>query len=162
MPKFQLSETVLPILRAHGWHEERQVDVGEIVAFLKNNGIDPSPTATAFLQAFNGLRLQLPNGGLSAVAFDVFEEMQFLEVGELVELESLVNQSLCPVGLGGRFLLFIASSGEVVFLHDEWLMYLRAKNFTDAFEVICVPEFKDYETVMLADHQKPAAFRDVG
>ena len=162
MSIFQLSETVLPILLAHGWHEGRRVDVSEVIAFLKSKGVDPNTTATAFLQTFAGLRLHLPNGGLSAVAFDVHEVMNFLENGELAELASLVGQSLCPVGLGGRFLLFIASSGQVVFLHDEWLMYLRAKDVHDAFDVICDPGFKDYETVMLADDQKPLAFRDVG
>lgn len=114
------------------------------------------------MQEFHGLHLQLPKGGLSAVNFDVCEEMTFLEEGELARLESLVGQPLCPVGLGGRFLLFIAASEEVIFLHDEWLPYLRAKDVHDAFEVICTPEFKDYESVMLTDDQKPAAFRDAG
>ena len=121
-----------------------------------------SPIAADFLREFHELHLQPPNGGLSSVKFDVYEEMTFLEEGELGQLESLVKQPLCPVGLGGRFLLFITPSGEMIFLHDEWLLYLRARNVHDAFEVICIAEFKDYQTIMLTDEQKPPAFRDAG
>jgi hypothetical protein len=161
MPNLQLSETVLAILRSHGWQEGRQVDISAILALLKSKGIDPSPIAVEFLKEFHGLHLQLPHGGISAMNFDVYEVMTFLEEGELTWLESLVGQPLCPVGVGGRFLLFIAPSGEAIFLHDEWLLYLRAKDIHDAFEVICSPEFKDYETVMLTEDQKPPAFRDI-
>jgi hypothetical protein len=160
MSAFQLSEQVLAALRSHGWHEGRQVDIGEIVAFLTSKGIQVSPIAADFLREFHGLHLQLPNGGLTAVNFDVYEGMSFLEEGELALLESLVGQPLCPIGLGGTFLLFMTPVGETIFLHDEWLLYLRAHNVHDAFEVICTPEFKDYETMMLADDQKPASFRD--
>jgi hypothetical protein len=131
-----------------------------VLAFPKSKGINPSPIAVDFLKEFHGLHLQLPHGGLSALNFDVYEEMTLLQEGELAWLESLVGQPLCPVGLGGRFLLFVAPSGEVIFLHDEWLLYLHAKDVRDAFAVICSPEFKEYETVLLTDDQKPPTFRD--
>ena len=86
--------------------------------------------------------------------------MTFLEEGELGQLESVVKHPLCPVGLGGRFLLFITPSAEMIFLHDEWLLYLRARNVPDGLEVICTHAFKDYQTIVLADDQKPSAFRD--
>jgi hypothetical protein len=161
MTNFHLSDRVLAILRLHGWHEGRQIDIGDITDLLRSNSIEASPIAATFLREFHGLHLQFPNGGLSSVKFDVYEEMTFLEKGELGQLESLVKQPLCPVGLGGRFLLHM-TSGEKIFLHDEWLLYLRARNVLDAFEVICTPEFKDYQTIMLADDQKPPAFRDAG
>jgi len=53
-------------------------------------------------------------------------------------------------------------SAEMVFLHDEWLLYLRARTIHDGFEVICTPEFKEYETITLSDNQKPPAFGDAG
>lgn len=160
MSTFQLSEQALAALRSHGWRDGRQVDISAIEAFLQSKKIEVSRVAADFLREFSGLHLQLPNGGLSAVNFDVHEEMTFLEEGELARLQSLVGQPLCPVGLGGRFLLFMAPSGEMVFLHDEWLLYLRARNVHDAFEVIRTLEFKGHETIMLSDDQKPAAFRD--
>jgi hypothetical protein len=162
MSTFQLSDRMLAILRSYGWHEGRQVEIGGIKAFLTSRGIEVSPMAVDFLREFHGLHLQLPNGGLPWVKFDVNEEMTFLEEGELDQLESLVKQPLCPVGLGGAFLLFITPSGEMIFLHDEWLLYLRARNVHDGFEIIRTLEFKDYQTIMLADDQKPPAFRDAG
>jgi hypothetical protein len=162
MSIFQLSEGVLATLRSHGWYEGRRGNIEEIAAFLRSKGIEVGPLATDFLREFHGLHLQLPTGGLSSVTFDVYEEMKFLEEGELGQLESLLKQPLCPVGLGGRFLLFMTPAGEMIFLHDEWLLYLRARKVHDGFEVICTAEFKDFQTITLLDDQKPPAFRDAG
>jgi len=129
---------------------------------LESKDIDVSPAAATFLREFYGLNLDLPHGGLSAVTFNIHEEMTFLVEGELARLEGLIGQRLCPLGLGGRFLIFMTPSAEMVFLHDEWLLYLRARTIHDGFEVICTPEFKEYETITLSDNQKPPAFGDAG
>lgn len=156
----RFSDRVTSILRSVGWHEGRQVDCATAAAFLRKNGCVISPVAHEFLSEFIGLSLSLPNGGLTAAHFDVFEEMTYFEGNDREYLESLVGESLCPIGWGGRFLFLIAPTGAVVFLHDEWLLFLRAKTVSDAFECICFRDFEDIETVMLTEERKLLGFRD--
>jgi hypothetical protein len=160
MPAFGLSGEALVMLRSNGWHEGGQADIGGVTAFLRSKGIQVSPIAADFLREFHGLHLRLGNGGVSAMNFNVYEQLNFMEEGELDHLQTLIGQTLCPVGVGGRFLLFISPSGEMIFLHDEWLLYLRARNVHDGFEVIRTLEFRGHQTITLADDQKPPAFRD--
>ncbi|HEV8002434.1 MAG TPA: SUKH-3 domain-containing protein [Planctomycetaceae bacterium] len=155
MSGFRLSEKVRAILRAHGWHDGRQVETESEIAFLRSKGFTASPIAADFLKEFNGLELQLPKGGLNWVKFDLYEELQWVDEGELRYLEALVKQPLSPVGAGGRFLMFITPAGEMIFLHDEWLQYSRTRDVHDGFEFICFLEFNDYETTMFTDDQKP-------
>jgi hypothetical protein len=162
MTSHHVSTRALAVLRAYGWHPERCVGVEAVADFLKSNGVELFPAAVDFLKEFGGLHLQLPDGGISAVKFDVHDEMSYFEGSELDQLRSLVKQSLCPIGVGGRFLLFLTPSEEMIFLHDEWLLLLLARNIHDGFEVICTPEFKDYKTIMLTEDQKPSAFRSSG
>jgi hypothetical protein len=158
MASFQLSADAIDTIRSSGWREARTEDVEGVISLLTAKGIGASPVAIEFLREFHGLKLRLPNGGLPWVTFDVNEEMKFIEEGEIIRLESLVKQPLCPVGLGGAFLLFVTPQGEMVFLHDEWLLYIRARSIHDGFEVIRTLNFRDYESVMLTDEEKPRAF----
>jgi hypothetical protein len=151
-----LSHRVLGIISAAGWYEGRHIDTAPIKSFLECHSVAVSQAAETFLREFHGLQLNLPEGGLSFVKFDVLEELNLLETGERERLERIVKDPLCPIGHGGRFLLFITPSSSVIFLHDDWLLYLRAKSIPDALEVICIREFKNYETVMLTDEQMSA------
>lgn len=156
MNTFDLSEQTRAMLNARGWRDGTRANTERIEADLRAKGIEVSPIANCFLQKFNGLFLQLPDGGLTAMHFNAREALTFLESGDIAWLSTMVGQSLCPVGLGGRFLLFIAPSGEAIFLQDERLLYLRVRNVHDAFEVIRTREFKDFETVWIPEEQQPS------
>lgn len=150
MNELRVSNDAVLLLRRFGWHEDRHVDCEGAVSFLRNQKIEVSEIASAFLQAFSGIRLEpLPDGGLSWVLFDIGEAWKFFSSEELLELEAIVGKRLCPIGYGGRWLLFISADAEVFFLQDEWLMLLRAQSVYDAFELIRDLSFKGYEEIQL-------------
>lgn len=157
-----LSARAKDVLRTSGWTEHRQIDTCDLKRFLESRGVTVSAAAEDFLREFHGLRLIPPDGGLSFVHFDVHEQLGFMEKGELQAFETLVKESLCPIGVGGRFLLFIAPSSKVFFLHDEWLLYLHVQSAAYALEVICWRDAKNYETIWLSDDQKFAPPREPG
>lgn len=162
MTHLQLPQDVINTIRSHGWSDVRNVDIQGVVRELNNNRIDVHAVATSFLQEFHGIRLLLPDGGLTEANFDVYSELLFLEPDELPFLESIVGRGLCPVGLGGRFLFFISPTGEFTFLHDEWMLVMQTASVEDAIILVCRSDFSGYKTITLTDEQKPRRFRDVG
>lgn len=158
MADFQLSEMAIATLQLQGWFPERQAEIRPDLKMLEEEGIVPHPLAIEFLKSFGGLKLDFGrHGGLSGMHFEVIWPLRFLSHDELVQMQKFTGKVLCPVGMGGRFLMLLATDGETIFLHDEWWLYLHARNVRDAFDLMCNREFRNFESVDLPEENDPFA-----
>jgi hypothetical protein len=153
MEPAQLSPRVAQKLDCAQMHA---VDADEAQTILTNNGLPVSVPVSDFLSKFHGLHFDLANGFLD---FDVRKVLEWLEPDQIPFLPKLTGQPLCPIGYGGRMHILIATTGEVVFLHDEWLFYFRVPDIAQALDVALFPGPHPYEIVDLSDEQRPPPYR---
>jgi hypothetical protein len=159
MSDSRFSRAVVRKLKAAGWEEGRQVDVGPVLDDIRRRGVECNHAAEEVLREFYGLKWNLPRGGISFLEFDNAATFRFLHVEDLGRVRRLVGEPVCPVASGGGFIVLVAPSGRVALLQDEWLCLLRADSLTDAFEFIFNHDTKAVENVPLSDDQRPPAFR---
>jgi hypothetical protein len=146
----RFTPTVLLVLRAAGWNEGRRVDTHDAESFLRRWGFTINPAACAVLREFLGLACHAPDTG-SWLHFDVEESIRCMIAERIPALGRITGEPLCPVGCGNGGMWLVAPSGEVVWLQDEWLGYVRAgplpvaldTHFRAAYDPEAWVEFED-------------------
>jgi len=129
----RFTEPVLRVLRSAGWSEGRRVDTAGTEAYLREWGLPLIPTALAILREFEGLKCRADETDRK-LTFDVPEALMWFDSWQAPALTWLTSQPLCPVAYGDRMVWFVAESGEVICLHDEWLGFTREPSFPSALE----------------------------
>jgi hypothetical protein len=156
----QISEDAKRILRTVGWHEGRRVETAAIRSFLRGRGFEVSSLADCFLSNFHGLRLRPLDGPLSFLAFDVYEEVGWIEEEDKPFLAALDPEPLCPIGHGGGVLLFLTPSGKMILLNDQWFTYRRIPKLFEAMDYILgIRRFPEYPAVPIKEQEMPPGFR---
>jgi hypothetical protein len=154
----RFSDDVVRALREAGWHEGRRVDAQDARTYLEEFGFTISPVAADFLAEFHGLHFDLANGPHD---FDVRKATFLMEQEEVPFVNKLIEEPLCPVGYGGRCYMLLTPSNTAIFLHDEWLGFIRPMDLPEAMRwFLCCPSLGVNNWVDLADDQKPVGYRD--
>lgn len=158
MKMFNLSTEAMSVLTAAGWSDRYDGNSEVVTTFLESKGVTVFPIAKSFYHSFNGI--SLVGGGHGYFHFDAISQWDFIDEGELPTFERIVGCSLCPVGMGGRSFGFIAASGEMFFLSDEWFNYYRLTS-RDWFDLVCI-SFQPYYhmRIDILKEQKPKEYWD--
>jgi hypothetical protein len=154
----RFSDEVVHVIRAAGWNEGRLVETQDATTFLREFGFTVSPPVAAFLAEFHGLHFDLVNGPHD---FDVRKATFWMTQEEVPFVNRLIDEPLCPVGYGGRCYMLLSPSSKVIFLHDEWLGFIRPMGLPEAMRLfLCCPAAGKGNWVDLVDPQKPVGYRD--
>jgi hypothetical protein len=121
----RFSPTVLRVLRASGWHEGRCVETREAEAFLRRWGFAVSESAGDALREFLGLECRAEDTG-SWLRFDLPAAIGCMIPERVPALGQITGEPLCLIGCGNGGFWLVSPSGEVVWLHDEWIGHVRA------------------------------------
>jgi len=108
-------------LVAAGWDPDRVVDTIAVEKGIEEYGYHVNAHAKEFLRVFHGLTLMTVNGPWT---FDACEALACLERSDAPYIDRIIEESLCPVGYGGRMLLFASGNGRALLLHDEWVGFV--------------------------------------
>jgi hypothetical protein len=153
MPASELKFTgaVTSYLRAAGWSETRWTDVTESMQYLVERGYSVHSFAEEALVNLSGLEFDLPDGGISWLAFDTRGAIRFITLKDKARVERLVGESISPIGHGGGFVLFLAPSGRAFLLQDEWFCLIRFRSLNDLLHFVFTADQSTCEEIPLGD-----------
>jgi hypothetical protein len=150
----RFTSAVLRVLREAGWFEGRRVDTVVTEAFLQDWGLPLLPAATAILHEFDGLKCEVKDRRTCTwFHFGVLESLMFFSRWQAPAFAWITGQPLCPVGHGNGCVWFVAESGEVVSLNDEWLGYVRQPSLSFALDNLFGADY-DRTTWIYFDEQE--------
>jgi hypothetical protein len=139
MNKQKLSAFTVDALTAAGWYEGRRLPCQIETEFLNQQGIAVSESAAAILIELLAISLSVGGGGVTNMTFDPKGAYAAIDPECLDDLRRLVGEDVCPIGVGGRFVLYATPTGKIAFLQDEWLTAFSFSTIEEAVEWICVP-----------------------
>ena len=152
-PLLQFEEGVVQRLRDAGWSESRQVDVTDATQYLTKHGFRVHPLVVEAYGNLGGLEFDLPEGGISWLAFDMRGAARFLTPEGVARAEEIVGEALSPVGHGGGYALLLAPSGRAYLLQDEWLCLIGCPTLTGLLHTIFTGDRAGCEDFQLTEGQ---------
>lgn len=152
-PLLQFEQGVAQRLRDAGWSESRQVDVADATRYLSEHGFRVHPFAVAAFGNLGGLEFDLPEGGISWLAFDTRGAARFLTPEGVARAEEIVGETLSPIGHGGGYAVLLAPSGRAYLLHDEWLCLIGCPTLNGLLHTIFTGDRTGCEDFPLGEGQ---------
>ena len=150
------SETVSNLLRQSGWHEGRCVPVEEVCAFLEKHSYHVNAQAEAFFREYHCLTLASEN---CRIVFDPEKAHPLIDSGDTPHLESLTQESLCPIGHTAYGTLFMSQSGKVVYLDDGWVLIVVFDDYVAMLEGLSGADPTLVAPIHLTSSQLPPSCR---
>jgi len=129
----RFTRLVVRVLREAGWSPERRVDTGEVEALLGDWGFPIHQADADVLTEFGGLDCRSGSTG-SWLRFGVKEALRWTVPAQVPAFGRIIGQPLCPVGHGNGCVWLVGPQGEVVWLQDEWLGYVRVESLPSALD----------------------------
>jgi hypothetical protein len=130
----RFTPAVLRVLRQAGWSEGRHADTAAASeAFLREWRFPVHRAATEIIGEFDGLKCYAKDTD-SWLDFDVRGALMWSMPWQTPAFGWVIGQPICPVAHGNGCILLMAESGEVVWLKDDWLGYVREESFPYALD----------------------------
>lgn len=131
------SPGVVQVLSELGWAQDCTVQIDEYLRELDSAGFQVNDLARSVLQTFGGYEFHFPEGGVAWIRFGVTEARHTFSPDHLPILETLIeDESPCPVGGGGGYILFACPSGRIALLQEQWFCLFVSENLADMLEAI--------------------------
>jgi hypothetical protein len=150
----KLTDRVRRLLQASGWDDERSVDIQPVEDLLAGE-IEVHPLAQEVLRSLHGISCSTDR----STFFDVPMAVTWLSPKDTPWLHGLINKPLCPIGCGERMILLLAPDGEVVWLHDEWLVMYRFADLAQALDAIIFFDSTRQQPIPIPEDKLPPRYR---
>jgi hypothetical protein len=125
-------------LRARGWYPDRRADLTAVAAELERIGTPLNRPARAFLEEFHGLGFLVNQGTVrgqfSADPVGMMTDLLYPEYAP--HIARCHPRPLCPIGYGGGLCLFVADSGEVLWLDEQFRYFAYSRSLEVAVQNI--------------------------
>jgi hypothetical protein len=157
MPE-RFKPAVLRVLREAGWSDGRRAaTAASSEAFLQAWGFAVHRFVAEVISEFDGLKC-MANDTQSWLNFDVRESLMWNLPWQTPAFAWIIGQPLCPVAHGNGSILLLAESGEVVWLKDDWLGYVREESFPFALDTHFRADYGRTKWVYLDEEQVEQEF----
>ena len=149
----RFTPAVLSVLREAGWSEGRRADTAaSSEAFLREWGFAIQRVVADVIREFDGLKC-LAEDTQSWLDFDVRGALRWNLPWQTPAFGSVIGQPLCPVAHGNGCILLLTASGEVVWLKDDWLGYVREESLPFALDTHFRADYGQTKWVDLDEEQ---------
>jgi hypothetical protein len=157
---FEISESLGERLTAGGWRVDRDMEVAGYIEAWTNRGVAVNDHAKRILASFGGLEFRMPNGGITAIAFDPKLALRTLLPIDLEYLMRIIQEPVCPIGRGGGYYLLVTPSGKILLLQEDWFCLFFADSLGGMLDLLFDKKQDRCTEVQLRADQKPPAYRD--
>jgi len=125
-------------LRARGWFPDRRADLTAVGAELARIGMPLNRPARTFLEEFHGLNLPtfapVLGGCLHANPIGLMTDLLYPEYAP--HIARFHPRPLCPIGYGGGLCLFVADTGAVLWLDEQFRYFAYSRSLEVAVQNI--------------------------
>lgn len=159
MLSLALTDETQRVLALHELSPDRLVDVSDAIGYLTGRDIVISPAAVEFMRHFEGIRLRWFDTGYAPFLFDARVALDSISNEEMPAFKVFYGEPLCPVGSGPNGIGCVAPSGRMIFLHDQWEVYIVVADISAGINLICDRGFREWEQVFIPAELKPYMYR---